>query len=114
MDKIHRVRGEIGFIAGLWLLAAPWLLGYADPFDNAAVASSILGLALVLSAVHDLLASDRISEWADLLIGTVLLVSPLLFAYANVPLALLNAVLCGLVVVGSVVWGQERLSVPPG
>jgi hypothetical protein len=113
MDTIHRVRGEIGFMAGLWLLAAPWLLGYADPFGKAAMASSILGLALVLSAIHDMLASDRISEWANLLIGTLLFVSPLLFAYVHVTLAMLNAVVCGLLVVGSVVWGQERLNVPP-
>ena len=112
MYSIRTVRVEIGIAAGLWLIAAPWLLGYSDPFGKAALITTTFGLGVLFSAIHDLFISNHVEEWIMVVLGIFLIVSPLLFGYVDLTVAFLNALILGLLVVGSVIWAQERVKAP--
>jgi len=113
MYSIRTVRVEIGIAAGLWLIAAPWLLGYSDPFGKAALITTAFGLGVLFSAIHDLFISNHVEEWIMVVLGLLLIVSPLLFGYVDVTVAFFNAFISGLFVVGAVIWAQERMKAPP-
>ena len=113
MYSIRTVRVEIGIAAGLWLIAAPWLLGYSDPFGKAALITTTFGLGVLFSAIHDLFISNHVEEWIMVVLGLLLIVSPLLFGYVDVTVAFFNAFISGLFVVGAVIWAQERMKARP-
>lgn len=102
---IRRLLGVVPMLAGLWLLAAPFVLGYptAWPHQRAFVVDLALGAAVAsLAAVH-LLAwrRDRRAAVGTLLLGLALLVAPVFLGYRNDPAlstAALNDVVVGPVV----------------
>ena len=71
---------------GLWLMAAPALLGYgADP-AGAAIAHRIVGPMLVSVGVVASAGMMRGVRWLALPLGAVLLISPWLSGYGTTPL----------------------------
>lgn len=96
--------GVVPFAVGLWLLAAPWVLGFES--EGAAWNAIACGFAIAflafLRASGDLDSSlpglSVLAVGAWLLLSSVLLDSSLAAA--------LNAVLCGGVVVVLAVWAQ--------
>jgi hypothetical protein len=84
-----RVHGILDYLMGVLLIAAPWLLGFAD--NRAAMAIMVvLGLgAIVYSLITDYeLAVARILPmhvhlWLDLMAGVLLVASPWLFGFAD-------------------------------
>lgn len=85
----------MGIALGAWMLASPWVLGYAD--NSAAVMNAlVLGAILVLEELLELGTHETAEEWIDLAAGIWLVVSPFALGFSTVTPAAVNAVAVGL------------------
>ena len=95
-------------IVGVWLIISPWAYQYTLPegastvlltwnFVVSGVAAFVLGAAA--------LASFRMwEEWADVVIGLWLVISPWVLQFTASPGAQWNAVICGAIIIVSAGW----------
>lgn len=108
-QEVHRRSAPVGAIdllAGLWLLAAPFVLGYprAYPHQRALVTDLLVGALVASLAFLHLRAWDE-DRWAsrgNLLLGLLLVALPVLFGYGSDPRithAVYNDVITGLVII---------------
>lgn len=79
---------------GLWLMAAPAVLGYTGA---AAVMDRIAGPIIAALAIIAVSECTRDLRWANVAVASILIFSPLWFDYA--PAATLNTVATGMAVV---------------
>jgi hypothetical protein len=94
-------------LAGLWLVASPFVLDFPEayPHQPALLVAVILGSLVVLLSIAQGLwwAAGRSASRGNLLLGLLLLVSPLVFDYWHFrgpdASATVNSVLTGLVIV---------------
>lgn len=102
----------LDMLAGLWMIAAPFLLGYAG------VATAMWNSVLIGAAIALLAGSREVGEgyryampsWINLLLGAWLVISPFALGFGAVPVAFWNHVIVGLAVVAFAMWGA--LSTP--
>ncbi len=102
-----RLLGLIDLVAGVWLLAAPFALGYPRTYPHQrALITDLLTGALVagLAFVH-LRAwdDDRWASRGNLILGLLLLALPVLFGYGSDPAisnAVYNDVITGIIITG--------------
>lgn len=100
---LHALPHLANLLLGLWLIAAPFVVGYGGVVA-ASGASIAFGLAIALLAVLSLLGPEGWEEGVNLVLGACLAVSPWLFAYAQVHDMMLNAILGGMLVIGFATW----------
>ena len=112
MTKIARLQDRIEIAVGIWLLVAPWLLGYAVPFAAAAACASIVGVGVLIVSIDDLRFPNALEEWMDVAFGAGLMASPWIVGYSNIRVATINAVLCGLLITGMAFWSLKQLKEP--
>ena len=79
-------------LLGLWLMAAPAVLGYAAPAANV---DRILGPVAASFAIIAFAEATRPVRHANLLIGALLVLAPLPLGYPLIAAA--NSIVCGLV-----------------
>jgi hypothetical protein len=63
-------------VLGLWLLASPWVLGFASIADPAALAAWILGAAVVVLATAAVSTPRAWEEVVAVVLGITLIASP--------------------------------------
>ena len=85
----------VNVLLGLWLMAAPELVGYADP---ARAHDRIVGPLAASMAIIAITECVRPVRWANLLLGVWLLCAPWIVGYPRV--ALLNSMAVGLLMSG--------------
>ena len=68
-------------VAAMFLLVAPWLFVRANP--TAAIDLRVSGAAIAILSLAAMVAFSRWEEWANLLLGTWLIVSPWLLGFAH-------------------------------
>lgn len=95
----------VNVLAGVWLMLAPWILGYSEV--TAAVANDIIiGLAVfVLALVREgkPLEYEGLS-WTNFVLGLWLLVAPFVAGYGDVGAAVGNDITLGIVIVIFAAW----------
>ncbi|MGZ5092131.1 MAG: SPW repeat protein [Burkholderiales bacterium] len=105
--------GELEIALGIWLIATPWLLGYAEPFGPAAASAGVIGFVVLLYSLDDYFFTNEADEWVDGALGIGLMLSPVLLGYTDNTRATLNAVFCGFLITGIAAWAVQRLHAPP-
>jgi hypothetical protein len=91
---------------GVWLMAAPSVLGYGDP---ARTNDWVVGPLAATFACIALWEATRAVRWWNLPLGVWLVVAPVVFGYPTLPFV--HSVVAGLVMVGmSCVRGELRKS----
>jgi hypothetical protein len=93
----------VNFLLGVWLVVAPWLLGYAMetwPAWNA----HIVGVVIAVAAISALVAFQRWEEWVNVVLGAWLVVSPWLLGFSALQAATWNQVIVGVVVAALAAW----------
>jgi hypothetical protein len=85
----------VSMFLGLWLMAAPAVLGYGPP---AADVHRVLGPVAAAFALMAIWGHMRPLRWMNLLFGGLLVVVPFVFAFGTV--ATVNSVAIGLVLAG--------------
>lgn len=95
----------LGFLAGLWLIISPFFLGYSQ-IEVAANNDLIVGVIVGLLALTILMwkQSALWLSWVIVLIGVWEIVAPILIGYVGTPLALVNALVIGLLLIISAGW----------
>lgn len=89
----------INIIAGLWLLLAPFALGYST-IEAALWNSIILGLAIAVMAIVRVVQPEEHEgvSWVNFVLGIWLLVSPFVLALQNIQWLVWNNVIVGIIV----------------
>lgn len=92
-----------------WLRWQDWLVGvvvavsplFTVPSAPATAALVVLGVLLVASAVWSLVKpGSRISEWAHMLLGVLLVFAPVVLGYTGQPWATWTSWVAGVVAIG--------------
>jgi hypothetical protein len=87
----------VNLILGLWVLISPWVLGFTAS-SNATGDAVVVG---ILVALAGLLATTRWQmweEWAELVLGIWLIVSPWVLGFSDLKSATYNGVILGIVI----------------
>jgi hypothetical protein len=84
-------------ILGVWLFFSPWVLGYAG-LPSAVWNAYIIGLAITVVALVALYMPQAWQEWAGLVLGVWLIISPWVLGFSGFPVPFWNMFLVGLVV----------------
>jgi len=100
-----RTASGLNIMMGLWLLIAPWALGYT--LVNAAVWNSVLiGIAVALVAVLRIAMPLRYEgvSWLNFALGVWLLFAPFLLGFADVGPAMWNSMVSGALILALSAW----------
>ena len=100
-----------GVVLGAWLLASPWLLGYAT-VDAAVMNALVMGTILVLEEFLEVGAHEEAEEWIDLIAGAWLTLSPMVLGFEASTAAAVNAVVVGMLTLFFAAWAIFRLDAP--
>jgi hypothetical protein len=95
---------------GVWLMAAPAVLGYADPAETN---DRIVGPLVATTAIIAIWEVTRPLRWVNLLLGVWLLVAPWVLDYERI--AVTNSILVGVFIAGfALVGGAVKARVGGG
>src|SRR5688500_18989135 len=102
--KMKHWQDPISLIAGLWMIVSPWALAYqaeARPMWNAIVLGALIA-AVAFTAFFQVFAWQ---EWANVLFGGWLIISPWVLGFSA-----LSTVVVGAVVAALALWalGTDR------
>jgi hypothetical protein len=96
----------INIIAGVWLIFAPFVLGYANniPRTNDIWLGIIVGVLAVIRAF----TPSRTSwlSWANVVAGIWLIIAPFVLGYANA-VPWWNDIILGIIVAGVALWNTS-------
>jgi hypothetical protein len=88
----------INLVAGLWLIASPWIYGYAGTTEAAAGNSVIAGIIIAAVAIYRLAAGGTELTWVNVILGAWVIASPWVYGYAAAPAHIANSLIVGIVV----------------
>lgn len=94
---------SINVLLGLWLVAAPWVLGYTAETYAAWNAWGV-GVAIAIVAVALIVSYQAWAEWINVALGAWLVTSPWALGYAGLEWAVWNQVGVGLIVGVLALW----------
>ncbi|MDH5546280.1 MAG: SPW repeat protein [Gammaproteobacteria bacterium] len=83
---------ELGIAS--WLVLSPFALGFLNEI-SASVTAMLLGSVAIMFSVLGLSTQKPLDEWGTELTAVCLVLSPWVFDYAHVQLAVVNALSCG-------------------
>lgn len=100
-DELMRARyaSSGNVLAGLWLIAAPFVLNF-EGSDTAQWNHIIVGAAvLVLAGIRAFDPDEREGiSWVNVILGLWMIVSPFVLGYANVDNAQTNSIVTGVII----------------
>lgn len=103
MKQVRHWQDPVNALAGLWLVASPWILGYQNVVV-AAASTAALGAILFFSSIGAMQFPQAWEEWLDAVLGIALMLLPVLFGFDGVRPALLNALVTGAIVTFLALW----------
>ncbi len=91
----------ITFAVGLWLIAAPFLLGYAGASRVAMGEDIVMGILIALFSLWVAAGTDTMmgQTWLLLLFGIWTLIAPFVLAYSRITAAQRNDLSVGIIVI---------------
>lgn len=106
-----RTASGINVIAGIWLIIAPWALGYSN-IDAAVWNDVLVGIAVVILAGIRTATPNRSTgvSWANVALGVWLIIAPFILQYGayamgNAGAAFWNDILLG-IAVAALAWAS--------
>lgn len=105
----HNWQDSLCLILGLWLVVSPWVLGF-NAVEVATWSAVVIGLIITAMALMTLVEFHDWEEWADMIVGAWLVISPWLLGFtdpvgvAAAGIATWNTVIVGLLVLGLALW----------
>ena len=103
--NIKHWQDSVTLVLGVWTVASPWLLGFqtdATAMGNAVVIGGLIA-AIGLIAVFRPLFWE---EWANLVLGVWLVISPWALEFTGIQQALVSAVVVGGGVLALTLWNM--------
>lgn len=105
---LKRWQDGLNVVLGLWLIASPWLLGFASDENPAALTAWTLGAAIVVFAGIAVYMHKAWEEALSIILGVCLFISPWVLGFAEQRTPTTNAVIVGLLVTALAVWAMAR------
>lgn len=103
MKQIKHWQDPLSIALGVWLLASPWILGFAT--NTTATANfALVGLALLAAAVGATFVPRAWEEWTEVALGAWLVISPWVLGFFALQNAMMNAVVTGIAVLALALW----------
>ncbi len=93
----------VNVVLGIWLIAAPAVLGYVSS-SAAATNAWVVGVIIAVAAIAALVAFQKWEEWVNMALGAWLIVSPWVLGFADLGVALWNQIIVGVLVAGLALW----------
>lgn len=97
----------VHLVIGLWLIAAPFALGFGN-YLVAGATFVCFGLIIALLAASALLSPGQWEEGVNLIVGLCLAVSPWLFGFTGERVLMAHALIAGIAVMAIAVWAILR------
>jgi hypothetical protein len=90
----------INLAAGLWLVASPWIYGFAGTAGRTALNSIIVGIVIAVVAAVRLIGGTRAAEigWINVILGAWMIASPFVYAYTGDTARTANSIVVGIIV----------------
>lgn len=98
--KITHWQDFASLVLGVWLVFAPWVLGFVALEAWFTVA---LGIGVILFAIEGLLLPSYLEELGEMTLGLALLIAPWAVEYDS-QIAVSNSVLIGIGVIVLAIW----------
>lgn len=95
-----RTASGLNVLAGIWLIIAAWILGYAGhhtPQWNDVVLGVIVGILALIRFLGAWRAS--VLSWINVILGIWLIISPWVLGYSDIHAAAWNNVIVGIAVI---------------
>ena len=103
MIKMKHWQDPVNALLGIWLILAPWALGFQH--STAAMANGvIIGLALVAAAAGAIFVPRAWEEWIEGALGLWMVVSPWILKFGSLHAARNSAVLTGIIILALALW----------
>lgn len=105
----HSWQDSLSLILGLWLFVSPWVLDFSA-VEIAMWNAVIVGLVIAMMALMTLVEFHDWEEWADMIVGAWLVISPWLLGFTDpegvvaAGTATWNTVIVGVLVLGLALW----------
>jgi hypothetical protein len=93
-------------VLGAWMIISPWVLGFADTNNVAAMSAWALGTGIVVFAGMAASMRQAWEEGINMLLGIALLSSPWVFEFAAQQTPTSNAVIVGVLVAALALWAM--------
>jgi hypothetical protein len=103
LTKVKHWQDGVNVILGLWMVISPWVLAYqaqTRPMWN----SIVLGVLIAGVAVYALFQVFAWEEWANVVFGGWLVVSPWFLGFSDLFVVMLNTVIVGAIVAAMALW----------
>jgi len=96
--KFGKIERNVTMLVAIWLCFSPFILGF---IGNAYASVSAFLSATIILLVSQLGDFDRphLVEWINITAATILILSPWMFNYADIFVALINAEICGITII---------------
>ncbi|HEX8987505.1 MAG TPA: SPW repeat protein [Rhodocyclaceae bacterium] len=107
--KMKHWQDPLNILLGLWLIASPWALGYAN-VPRAPADAVIIGAVIAVLAALELFQVAAWEEWAAVVLGIWMVISPWVLKFSFSAAATANAVIFGIVIAALALWalGTDR------
>ena len=109
--SIKHWQDPLNLILGIWMIVSPWALRYQTDMtlnavmSNAATSNAvILGILIAAAALIALFRVMAWEEWANVVLGVWLVISPWALGFSSLATAMWNAVIVGIVVAVLALW----------
>ncbi|MCC6682692.1 MAG: SPW repeat protein [Phycisphaeraceae bacterium] len=105
LSQIFTASG-INLLTGIWLIIAPFVLafGFGVPIWNSVVVG---GLIIILASVRLVAVTGQMFSWVNALLGVWLVMSPFALSFNDLPRALWNSIVCGVIVIVFGMWSAS-------
>jgi hypothetical protein len=103
MTQMKLWQDPVNALLGAWLVLSPWAANFTDN-QVAMVNFVVVGLLLIATAIGAIMMPKAWEEWVEVALGVWLMASPWLLGFANLGLAMQNAVFVGLLVTVLALW----------
>ena len=94
--KVRHWQDPVNLILGVWMLISPWVLGYQGE-TTAMWNAVVLGILIGAVAIGALAQPKAWEEWANVVLGIWLVISPWVLGFSGMREPMANAVIVGVV-----------------
>jgi SPW repeat-containing protein len=104
--------GWANVVLGVWLIIAPWVLGYVDP--TAETQDVVVGILITVISVWALstAVTNAGAAWAQLGLAVWLFIGPWVLGYANASPAFTNDLIVSILIVTFAIASTARRRIP--
>jgi hypothetical protein len=99
-----RWQDYLDVLIGAWIVASPWVFGFADTHPVATWSTVMLGVAIGVIAAIEMEFLSKIEEWLVVALGAWTIASPWVLGFAHLRGATISMVVAGIAVVGLTLW----------